>query len=380
MKPTVVVTGATGSTGSQVVAQLRRHDWPVRALVRRIDDRAERLRALGADIHIVDLFDQGQLATALRGTQRAYFCPPTHPHMLDSATSFAFAAKDAGLEAIVVLSQWLASANHPSILTRHHYQADRMFAVMPGIAHMTVNPGYFADNYLQMVGFAAQLGVLPNPMGTSRNAPPSNADIAAVAVAGLLDPAAHNGRTYRPTGPALLDAGDMAGVLARVLARPVRPMPMPEYLFAKAMRAFGYDAFMTAQNRTYVAEHHRGTFAHGGPTDHVEQVTGRPAETFEATSRRYTEQAVAHRNAAQLTHILATLARTAVTPAGSQQRIERQQGHPTPVTARFSIDDPEWLATHPGSANDGTGSGRTCARTSRRNGPDDRVPARRTAT
>ena len=176
MKPTVVVTGATGPTGSQVVAQLRQQDWRVRAVVRRIDARAERLRNLGADVVVADLFDPGQVTAALRGTQRAYFCPPTHPHMLDAATLFALAAQESGLEAVVVLSQWLASAAHPSILTRHHHLADHLFAAMPGIAQVTINPGFFADNYLQTIDFAAQLGVLPNPMGDSRNVAPSNAD------------------------------------------------------------------------------------------------------------------------------------------------------------------------------------------------------------
>ena len=346
MKPTIAVTGATGSTGSQVVAQLLATDWPVRALVRRIDARAERLRRAGAHVVVANLFHAGELASALRGTQRAYYCPPTHPHMIDSAVSFAVAAQEAHLDTLVVLSQWLASPAHPSMLTRQHYLADHIFAAVPGVAHVTVNPGFFAHNYLQTIDFAAQLGVLPNPMGESRNAPPSNADIAAVAVGALCDPDRHNGRTYRPTGPDLLDARDMAAVLGRVLGRSVGVSPMSEFLFAKAMRTSGYDAFMAAQTKTYVAEHRRGTFEHDGPTDHVERVAGRPAETFETTARGYAALPVARRSMAQLARVVAKLALTTIAAGGSPDRVERRHGNPGPSTTRLAIDDPDWLLTH----------------------------------
>ncbi|HWG20735.1 MAG TPA: hypothetical protein VG225_09405, partial [Terracidiphilus sp.] len=45
------------------------------------------------------------------------------------------------------------------------------------------------------------LGAFPWIFGNSRNAPPSNEDIARVAAVALMDPARHGGKTYRPTGP-----------------------------------------------------------------------------------------------------------------------------------------------------------------------------------
>ncbi len=108
-KPTILVTGATGKTGSAVVAQLREHQWPVRAVVRSRDARSERLARLGAEIAVADMFDYDALRAALAGTSRAYFCPPFHPHMLQSAVTFAIAAREAKLESIVGLTQWLAS-------------------------------------------------------------------------------------------------------------------------------------------------------------------------------------------------------------------------------------------------------------------------------
>jgi NAD(P)H dehydrogenase (quinone) len=54
MRPTILVTWATGKTGGAVVEQLRAKDWPVRALVHRLDTRSERLQRLGAEV-VVDM-------------------------------------------------------------------------------------------------------------------------------------------------------------------------------------------------------------------------------------------------------------------------------------------------------------------------------------
>jgi uncharacterized protein YbjT (DUF2867 family) len=73
-QPTILVTGATGKTGAAVVAQLREKEVPVRAVVRTQDVRSERLKQLGAEVVLADLFDPEQLWDAMRGTTRAYFC------------------------------------------------------------------------------------------------------------------------------------------------------------------------------------------------------------------------------------------------------------------------------------------------------------------
>src|ERR671922_782566 len=177
IKPRIIVTGATGKTGSVVVTELLKAGYPVRALVHREDGRSARLRAQGAEIAVADMSDVERVADALRDVQRAYFCPPFDPYMIQGAVAFALAAKEARLEHIVGLTQWLASPSHPSLMTRHHWLFDRLVSIMPGVAHTIVNPGFFADAYMVTMGSAAHLGVFPWIFGNSRNAPSSNEDI-----------------------------------------------------------------------------------------------------------------------------------------------------------------------------------------------------------
>ena len=137
------------------------------------------------------------------------------------------------------------------------------------------------------IGLAAHLGVFPWIYGDSRNAPPSNEDIARVAVAALMDPARHAGKSYRPTGPELLGAEDMAKAIGRAVGRSVRVVPTPTWLFMKAARMGGLPIDLMSNVRYYIDDHKRGAFELGAPTTDVLDVTGRPAEDFETIARRY---------------------------------------------------------------------------------------------
>jgi hypothetical protein len=69
--------------------------------------------------------------------QRAYYVPPYHPYVIQSAVTFAVAAREAELEAIVQLGQWLSHRSHPALMTRQTWLMDKMFAELRGIAHIT---------------------------------------------------------------------------------------------------------------------------------------------------------------------------------------------------------------------------------------------------
>src|SRR5579871_662946 len=107
-QPTILVTGATGNTGGAVVSELLHRGVPVRAMVHSRDARSAALQASGAEVVVADIFDPDQLVAAMRGVQRAYYVPPYHPYVIQSAVTFAVAAREAKLEGIVQLGQWLS--------------------------------------------------------------------------------------------------------------------------------------------------------------------------------------------------------------------------------------------------------------------------------
>lgn len=347
-KPIILVTGATGKTGTAVVSQLLAGGFPVRAMVHRPDARAEALRQAGAQIAVADMFDPDQLLTALRGTQRAYYVPLFHPHSLQSAAAFAVSARQAGLESIVQMSQWTSHRNHPANLTRQIWLMDRLFADLPGISHTIINPGMFADNFLRTIDVAALLGVYPVLSGDAKCAPVSNEDIARAAVAALADPHPHAGKTYRPTGTQLLSAKEMAQVIADVVGHRVVPVELPYALFAKVARRQGVDALSVSVLRHYMnGDMKGGAFEfEGGVTDDLEYLTGVPAESFETTARRYAALPFARQTAANRLKALANFMVTPALPGYKLSRIERNWGMPVPANPSYGVHDPQWRQEH----------------------------------
>jgi uncharacterized protein YbjT (DUF2867 family) len=346
IKPRIVVTGETGKTGSVVVSELRMAGYPVRAMVHREDGRSARLKLQGVEIVVAEMSDVERVVDALDDVQRAYYCPPIDPYAIQGAVAFAIAAKEARLEHIVSLTQWLASPSHPSLMTRQSWLIDHLFSMTPGIAHTIVNPGFFADDYLLPIGLAAHLGMFPWMYGDSRNAPPSNEDIARVAAAVLMDPAHHARKSYRPTGPKLLGAKEMAQAIGRAVGRSVRVMPTPSWLFVKSARMAGLPIDVLSNIRYYIDDYKRGAFEAGAPTADVLDVTGRPAEDFETIARRYTAQPRNQRALGNWLRQFAQFMMAPLTPGFNFKRYDRELRRPFPSAPRFAVESAIWRNEH----------------------------------
>src|SRR5215472_3779312 len=346
IKPRIIVTGATGKTGSVVVSELLKAGYAVRALVHREDARSARLQAYGAELAVADMSDVERVTDALKNVQRAYYCPPFDPYMIQGAVAFAVAAKEARLEHIVGLTQWLASPSHPSLMTRQLWLVDRLFSMTPGVGHTIVRPGIFADAYLTTIASAVHLGIFLWMYGNSRNAPPSNEDIARVAVAVLSDPARHAGKSYRPTGPELLGAEDMAKAIGRAVGRSVKFVPTPTWLFMKGARMSGYPIDLFSGIRYYIDDHERGAFELGAPTTDVLDVTGRPAEDFETIARRYAAPFRNQRTFGNWLRAFAKFILTPLSPGFNLDRYDRELCRPFPQEPQFATDSKVWRREH----------------------------------
>src|SRR5580700_3885847 len=346
IKPRIIVTGATGRTGSVVASELLKAGYAVRAMVRREDDRSALLKAQGAEIAVADMSDVERIADALRDVQGAYYCPPLDPYMIQGAVAFTVAAKEARLERIVSLTQWLASPSHPSLMTRQHWLVDRLFSMTPGVAHTIVNPGFFADSYLVTIGLAAHLGLFPWMYGKSRNAPPSNEDIARVAVAALMNPARHAGKSYRPTGPELLGAEDMAKAIGRAVGRSVRVVPTPTWLFMKAARMAGMSIDVMSNVRYYIDDHKRGAFELGAPTTDVLDVTGRSPENFETIARRYAARPRNQRKLGNWIREFVEFMIAPLSPGFNLDQYDRELRRPFPSEPQLAPEGKVWRREH----------------------------------
>ncbi len=350
-KPRILVTSAAGNTGIPTTLQLLEKGFPVRAFVRSNDHRATRLRSAGAEIFVGDLFSIADMRRAMKGVQRAYHCAPLSPNTLHYGTVFALTAQEARLEHVVMLAQWLSSSNHPSMFTREVWMNEAVLKLLPETTLTVNNVGWFAENYFMgVLGTIAQLGILPMPLGdgdVKKNAPPSNADIAAVTVAALIDPATHAGKVYRPTGPELLSPNDIATIMGRVLERKVKYQDMPESMLLKALKVNGFHEMMPTQLRVYADEYRRGAFAVHAPNNVVKDLTGREPEDFETLTRRVV---AAHPEAIQTVgnrlKAIVNLMKIMLSAKVDADAIERRRDHVLLTAPNFVQDSQVWRDAH----------------------------------
>ncbi len=353
-KPNILVTSASGKTGQAITLQLLERGYPVRAFVRRKDARSDRLTSAGAELFVGDQYAIADMRNAMKGMQRVSHCAPTAPNGLHFGAALAIAAFEERIEHIVTIGQWLANPHHPSQSTRESWLNDQLIRMMPDTTLTVNNPGWFADNYFMVLGSAAQLGMLPMPLGDGdalNNAPPSNEDIAAVSVGALCDPATHAGKIYRPTGPELLSMNQITATIGNVLGRKVKYMPLSERMFLKAMRSQNMPNMFLTEMVRYADEYRRGTFAVGGTTDAVHQVGGREPEDFTSITRRYVEKMPeTKRSLDNWRREMLGFMKILLTRTPDLDRLKDQRDYVRLATSAFSNDDPDWRTTHDPSA------------------------------
>jgi NAD(P)H dehydrogenase (quinone) len=278
----VLVSGATGDTGRATVEELLARGHQVRAMAHGEDDRSKRLQGRGVEVVFGDLLDFGQVRSALNGTQRAYFVYPIRPGILQATAYFAQAAKEAGVDGIVNMSQISAREDAKSHAATDHWLSERVFD-WSGLTVAHIRPTYFAE-WLLYVAPMIKAGLLHVPFGTGKHAPIAAEDQGRV-IAGILeDPAPHKGGIYPLFGPVEYTYAETAQLLSRVLGKPVQYRQVDFEEFSEVLQDRGKNAgrensFLFQHLKEVVIDHQNGVFA--GTNDNVEKLGGRPPMTLE---------------------------------------------------------------------------------------------------
>src|SRR5262245_48782340 len=175
----ILVTGAAGQLGAvgrTVTGLLLERGLPVRALVRRDDDRAAALRAAGAEVVVGDLLEPADVHRSVGGCRRVYFGMSVSPEYLEATVTMAAVARDVGVDALVNVSQMTVSqmsGHHttPSRQQRQHWLGEQALA-WSGLPVVTVRPTMFLDTLLPLAGPSVRdRGRIELPFGRGRTNP-----------------------------------------------------------------------------------------------------------------------------------------------------------------------------------------------------------------
>jgi uncharacterized protein YbjT (DUF2867 family) len=284
----ILVTGAgggVGGIGGMVVRFLREQGRPVRAMVHHDDERAEPLRALGAEVVAGDLTNPADVARVLDGCRRVYFGMSVAVSYLEAAATVASVARAAGgLEVLVSISQMTVSQMTPvsteeSRHQRLHFLAEQILD-WSGLPVVHIRPTIFLENPLLTVLSArsvAERGVLRLPFGTGHTSPVGAVDVARVVTAVLEDAGPHVGRTYELTGPRSLDMAGLAEEFSRGLGRTVTYVDVPFDDWAAEVAQVGLPPHVEQHLLTMARLHRQNRYDRA--TDTVERITGKPAQS-----------------------------------------------------------------------------------------------------
>lgn len=232
---TVLVTGASGDTGRPTVERLLDKGLRVRALVRKDDERAQRLRDLGAEVVLGDMKSLRDIRLAMDGAQRAYFVYPLEEGLVEAAVIFAQVAKEQNLEVVVNMSHKQSRPAARSKATQNHWLSEQVFA-WSGVPAVHLRITFFAE-WLLYIAPLIRYGRYVMPYNKdSRFAPIAGSDIARI-VAGIIDnPGPYLGQAIALHGPVEYSHEELAAEVSRVLGK---NMPYEHVTVSTFLELFG---------------------------------------------------------------------------------------------------------------------------------------------
>src|SRR5947209_1295162 len=213
----ILVTGATGLNGSELVHRLSARGVPVRALVRSVA-KAQRFSAL-PQVEIVqgDMARPETLSEALRGVERAMLISSSDPAMLEVQSNFIEAARKAGVKHVVKLSGIMPDIDTPFRFARMHGEIEQRLEAS-GMAFTHLRAGEFMQAYFRQVPSIISKGALFLPMEDAKIASIDVAEVAAT----MLTSAGHEGKIYPLTGPEALSMAEVSERLSATTGKSIR--------------------------------------------------------------------------------------------------------------------------------------------------------------
>jgi uncharacterized protein YbjT (DUF2867 family) len=280
----ILVTGAAGQLGAvgrTVTGLLIERGFPVRAMVRREDDRAAALRAAGAEVVVGDLLEPADVYRVVSGCPRVYFGMSVSAGYLEATVTMAAVAREVGVNVLVNMSQMTVSQmsiqkTTPSPQQRQHWLSEQALT-WSGLPVVTIRPTVFLEGFfLPLTGPSVRdRSRIELPFGRGKSNPVAAADAARVVAAVLADPGPHLGRIYELTGPRSQDMHGIAREYSEALNREITYSDIAPADWERELKKVGLPEYLTKHLVTMAELNRAGRYDR--LADGVERLTGRPA-------------------------------------------------------------------------------------------------------
>ena len=278
----ILITGATGTVGSEVVKRLSAHSIPVRAVTR--DPRKADAQRL-PHVHVVqgDFDDVESMRRACAGVDRVFLVTNSTARTEQQQITFTRVAHQSGVRHIVKLSQLHADARAPGRFLRYHAAVEAAVQAS-GLTFTFLRPNLYMQGLLYFRQSIQAQRAFFATAGDARISAVDVRDLADVAVAALTT-AQHDNQSYALTGPEALTFTEMAHQLSRAIGRTIAFVDVPPEAMRAALADQGFPAWQAEGLLEEFAMYRRGEAA--GVEPGVRDALGRPARAFAAFARDY---------------------------------------------------------------------------------------------
>jgi uncharacterized protein YbjT (DUF2867 family) len=288
-KPILVTSaagGLQGKTGRHVSEMLLARDVPVRAFVRQIDERSDRLKSLGAEILVGDFLDVRSVEQAAKDVSSIYFAYPVQDGLAEATAAMAFAARKHGVSRLVNLVMYRSSIDAPTPRMRQNYLSEQVFE-WAGVGPLHIRATVFYENVARLVGASLPAhGAIRLPLGHESTILPliSAEDISRVAV-GLLTESTQVGGTAYPIIGSTISIREIVGAFARAFDRDVHYEEITDEQWQSEVLARGWNAHavehLSSLWKSLRAASLSEEAARFAVTDTIEKIGGAKPKTFE---------------------------------------------------------------------------------------------------
>jgi uncharacterized protein YbjT (DUF2867 family) len=279
----ILVTGATGNNGTEIVKRLAAMaDVQVRAMVRN-RERAGAIAFPQVEVVEGDFDRPATLLSALAGVERAFLLTNSSERAQSQQIAFIDAAQQSGVTHIVKLSQFAADARSPVRFLRYHAAVEAALQAS-GIAYTLLRPNLYMQGLLNFRSTIATQNAFYAAAGDAKVSAVDVRDIAEVAVAALTE-AGHEGKIYELTGPQALTHAEMAEGLSEALGRRVAFVDIPPEAMREALLGVGLPVWQADGLVEDYAHYRRGEAA--AVTSGVRDAIGKAPRSFDEFARDY---------------------------------------------------------------------------------------------
>jgi len=279
----ILVTGATGTIGSELVRQLQIQGLEHRALVRDVETARARFGP-NTPLFQGSFEDEATLEAAMDDVSCLFLLCPPHPQQSTLEHAVVDAADRCGVERIVKISAIGAALGSPIKLADHHARTEAHIAEI-GLEYTFLQPSFFMQNLLAHAPTIRDTGAFYAANGAGKASMVDARDIAAVAAAVLADGTGHADQTYVLTGPEPVSFFDAASALSAAVGREIQYVPVDDEGARQGMAALGIPDWLIddllALSAAFAAGHAAAV------TSVVADVTGLPPRSMDTFARDF---------------------------------------------------------------------------------------------